>query len=453
MTETHRDAPAVRLGAKLRKARLARNLTQSEVAQKQFSVSYISAVERGQIRPSLGALEKLAERLQVPLSELLREDDSMPIPPLPSVERGEASPERQEVENRLREGLILSRQGKPNEAIDVLNRIRHRSLTPNEQILYHWYLGRCYIQLSRLDDARREILEGIAVAERSGDQEQRGWLYLELGNAYSAMRKHQLALEQYQVCQDAALKGLIKDPVFQLNVLYHIGDEYRHLGEYGPAMEALGQAAELAADVTNPEQLGSLYANLSATFAGQGDGKRAKAYAIRSAAAFEDAGNQRLVEQIYNRLGNVFAQTGQSEDALVHLHTAYSMAERSRDMRGAAEAQRGLAVIYLQQGKVEEAAKASDDALNLATSLSDPVLEGEALLAQAQIFSARHEEASAETNFERAISLLQEADASQPLTEAYKQFSDYLEAHGQGNRALSLLKQAWQLRERAGLSL
>src|SRR5215831_18854781 len=45
----------VRLGQRLRQARLARNLTQSEVAASQFSVSYISAVERGQIRPSLGA--------------------------------------------------------------------------------------------------------------------------------------------------------------------------------------------------------------------------------------------------------------------------------------------------------------------------------------------------------------------------------------------------------------
>jgi GntR family transcriptional regulator, trigonelline degradation regulator len=60
-----------RLGQRLRRARLDRNLTQGEVAQNLFSISYVSAVERGQIRPSLGALEKLAERLQVPVTELL----------------------------------------------------------------------------------------------------------------------------------------------------------------------------------------------------------------------------------------------------------------------------------------------------------------------------------------------------------------------------------------------
>src|SRR5579859_1879410 len=64
-------SPTSQIGQRVRRARLSRNLTQSELAKGDFSVSYISAVERGQIRPSLGALERLATRLQVPLSELL----------------------------------------------------------------------------------------------------------------------------------------------------------------------------------------------------------------------------------------------------------------------------------------------------------------------------------------------------------------------------------------------
>ncbi|MBF6591387.1 MAG: tetratricopeptide repeat protein [Ktedonobacterales bacterium] len=448
-----RDAPAVRLGARIRRARLARNLTQSEVAQKQFSVSYISAVERGQIRPSLGALEKLAERLYVPLSELLREDDSMPIPPLPSAERGESSPERAENENRLREGLILLRQQRASDAVDVLLRLRTRNLTPHEQTLLHWYLGRCYGQLGRADDARREFLEAVSLAERNGDQDQRGWLYLELGNIYSALRKHQLALEQYQVCQDAIAKGTMRDPLFQLSVLYHIGDENRHLGEYAPAMEALSQAATLAGEIVNPEQLGTTYWTLSTTYASQGDVRRARAYALRSAAAFEEAGNQQLIGQVYNRLGNVYALLSQPEDALVHLQTAYAMAERRRDPHGAAEAQRGLAIIYLQQGRTEDATRAADEAMRLAAALRDAVLEGEAHLAQAEVLNATRDYSGAERSFERAIEFLREADASQPLSEAYKRYSAYLEERGQGDRALAVLKQAWQLRERAGLSL
>src|SRR5690348_15559373 len=118
-----RDASTQRLGQRLRRARLTRNLTQGEVAQKQFSVSYISAVERGQIRPSLGALEKLAERLEVPLADLVRVEEPVILPSMTSGERVEASNERDEIEQRLREALVLTRQGNAEAAVEALSRM------------------------------------------------------------------------------------------------------------------------------------------------------------------------------------------------------------------------------------------------------------------------------------------------------------------------------------------
>src|SRR5437588_8146895 len=60
------------VGAKLRAARLARKYTQSQLAQPDFSVSYISAIERGQIHPSLRALEIFAQRLGLSSKELIQ---------------------------------------------------------------------------------------------------------------------------------------------------------------------------------------------------------------------------------------------------------------------------------------------------------------------------------------------------------------------------------------------
>ncbi|HBE24250.1 MAG TPA: hypothetical protein DDW33_01005, partial [Ktedonobacter sp.] len=59
------------VGAKIRAERLAQKLTQSQLALPEFSVSYISAIERGQIHPSLRALEILAQRLGLPSAELI----------------------------------------------------------------------------------------------------------------------------------------------------------------------------------------------------------------------------------------------------------------------------------------------------------------------------------------------------------------------------------------------
>src|SRR6476620_1545923 len=128
--DTTETTTTVRLGQRLRQARLARNLTQSEVAASRFSVSYISAVERGQIRPSLGALEKLSERLRVPLSDLLRDDGDIEIPPPVPVERSAATEERDEMDARLLFARILARQGHPQDALESLQSLPTSRLTP-----------------------------------------------------------------------------------------------------------------------------------------------------------------------------------------------------------------------------------------------------------------------------------------------------------------------------------
>src|SRR5437868_11341842 len=59
------------VGAKIRAARQAKKYTQSKLARPDFSVSYISAIERGQIHPSLRALEILASRLDLNMADLM----------------------------------------------------------------------------------------------------------------------------------------------------------------------------------------------------------------------------------------------------------------------------------------------------------------------------------------------------------------------------------------------
>src|SRR5260370_6676054 len=113
-----RETSTMRLGQRLRQARLARNLTQGEVAASQFSVSYISAVERGQIRPSLGALEKLAQRLQVSVADLLRIEPGDVV--APAAGGYVSASDRDDIDTQMREANILIRQGNAEAALEIL---------------------------------------------------------------------------------------------------------------------------------------------------------------------------------------------------------------------------------------------------------------------------------------------------------------------------------------------
>src|SRR2546426_3258434 len=97
------------VGAKLRAARLARKYTQSQLAQPDFSVSYISAIERGQIHPSLRALEIFAQRLGMSSTELLSKQTGQAQKIFS--EKDAAYENRQDIELQLLEAHLFLLQG------------------------------------------------------------------------------------------------------------------------------------------------------------------------------------------------------------------------------------------------------------------------------------------------------------------------------------------------------
>jgi len=450
-----REAPAAQLGARLRRARLSHNLTQSEVAANQFSVSYISAVERGQIRPSLGALEKLAGRLEVSVADLLRLEAGEAALGGGVGPRAEFFPagEREEVEATLREAQVRLQQGDAKGALAQLRGVRDRGLSQREQALVSLRAAEAQRATGQAEEARASAQEALALAERVGDPELRERARLEVGRALSLGRKPQAALEAYRQCRDAIEGGVVQDPLFRLDVLYALGNEQWQVGDVEPAVATLAEAAAAADEALSPERLGARYWALAAHYRGQGDGRRARLYAARSLAAYEDAAERRLARRVLTRLGRAYAAAGRHEEAIAQLEVARERAEAQRDVAGLAEAQASLAGIYLRQNRAEEAATAARQAIELAAQVDDPAQQAESQLVLARVLEARGDHAGAERDFEEAIERLRAADAIFQLSDAYAHYSEFLERRGNNKRALEILKLAWQLRERTASSV
>ena len=446
-----RETSTMRLGQRLRRARLARNLTQGEVARGQFSVSYVSAVERGQIRPSLGALEKLGERLQVSITDLLGDTDldSRFIGASESRESG-GDRYRDEIDSKLREAQVLIFRRQQEDALGILLRLSSQQLSNREAAHVHWKLAWCYVELARGDEARREAAAALSFAERIGDRDLTERVRNELGNAYALLHGHALALDHYRACLQAIEDGTVSDPTFQLNVLFNVGSQYWYLGEHDNAVEYLRQAAALSSEVNDPERMGGVFWSLSLAYSGKGDHSQAKLYALRSIAAYEQAGNRKLVAQVYNRLGRAFAQSGQINDAMVQLRTAYDMASTQHDPRGIAEAQRSLAAVYLQENRIDEAASAAADALERSETLGDVLQRADSLLMLAKVNERQNKFDTAEQLFGQAIALLRETDASEHVRDAYEQYSEFLERRGESKKAYEMLKNAYRVAGRGG---
>ena len=450
----HREAPDVELnpaqkmGKRLREARLRLSMTQSEVAGDTFSVSYISAVERGQIRPSLGALEQLSERLDVPLGDLVSDERASEATG-PSSREAAVERRQEEAEARLRTAEVLLHRGRRADALDALRAINPAHLAGYPALERSRLLAASYTAIGEPDEARKAALDGIAIAERLGDEDMRARLRFALGRAYFDARKSQLALEQFRQSLESTVRAAAPDPALRLMTLYYLGATSAMLNEHGEAKSYLREAVDLADEISSPERLGDAYWALSSSYANQGDGRRAKVYAQRALAAYDQAESHSLVARAYSRLGQATAQSGDVSAALDLLSQAQTMTERERDVAGQAEVQRSLAGIYVSQKRTREARAAADRALELARTGADDVQIAEAQLALAQVLDAQGQQKQAEATFEQAIALLREAGAHQVLGDAYAAYSTFLESHNQSQRALEVLRQAWNIREGA----
>lgn len=455
-----RDESTQRLGQRLRRARLTRNLTQGEVAKNQFSVSYVSAVERGQIRPSLGALEKLASRLQVAVTDLLGDTDfdaKFGATPTAAETRDPAAERvREDVDAKLRDAQALALQDTPQtvqQAVEMLQRLSATaSLNTREQAALALRLSACYAKQRRGEDARRVAQDGLAAAERAHDDARAARLRFELGKAHALLHASELALDAFRRCVEAVEAGRAADPAFHLEALAQLGNQYWLLGNHDQAMRTLLQAAKVAESVTNPAALGKTYWSLSRVFADKGDATTARYYTLKSLSALQEAESRQTIAGVYNHLGRAYAEVGNFDDAREQLRTAHALASAQRDASGVVEAQRGLADLALKQGNLDEAAAAARDALERTEELADARERAETLLVWAQVQERQQQMDEAQRTFEEAISLLRESDASERLRTAYAKFSEFLERKGDSRRALEMLRQAFHTAPRHTLA-
>jgi transcriptional regulator with XRE-family HTH domain len=175
-------------GKRLRALRLARNMTQRELAGERYSVSYISAIERGRVRASLGVLEWCAQQLAVQLHELLGD---------PLVDASSREKTRQHMAQSAFEQVqaaLLLTSGDLVAAMAALTDL-HRKLGTAAPPPLHWYSAYVAARLGDLAGARRHFERYQRSSDESGRAAGRAGVRLLSGLIHVNSREHARAVE------------------------------------------------------------------------------------------------------------------------------------------------------------------------------------------------------------------------------------------------------------------
>jgi transcriptional regulator with XRE-family HTH domain len=215
----------VTLGERLRTARYFRNLTQQDLAGESFSKSYLSAVERGKMTPSIAALRLLAGRLEVPLAYLLGEQDldlaKLNDPGADQVSTSEPArpPEEEQMAQRLDEAEDLLMRGDADAALERLGgQETATELGRRYQARWSWLHGWALLQKHRAQEAIVSLEQGLEAVHTAQDHRCEGHLYFTLANADAAQNQdtaaeHALkaALRCAEEIKDQELLGCIHE--------------------------------------------------------------------------------------------------------------------------------------------------------------------------------------------------------------------------------------------------
>lgn len=435
------------VGEKLRAARVAQHFTQSQLAAPDFSVSYISAIERGQIHPSLRALEILAGRLGLSSTQLLpnrSQPEDRLIASLSASER-----EDDEVELSLLEAHIAIKEGSIEQAIAQLSKLSTKRLKRPQQLQQRYLLGWAYCKDGQFQECEYTLTDALQFAKDLNDQ----YMTLRILNlqagAYTATRNYPQALLSYQRCLNTLETAEPRDLFFTTQVYMHMGQYYMQFDNVDQALEMFHKALEIIEDYATPETVPSAYLEISRYYADAKNYDLATHYAYKSLHLADLESQKHLRSELYHYLGQALLK-GDQDKARAFIDDALHQKSVTQDKLALASIYAASAQWHFKRQALADADECVQQALILAQPFGDTLIGAEAHILAGRIQYAREQETSGDTHFVTGLNMLENLHSHEELADESVNYAQLLERHGKEREAFAYFRKAFQSQQKLG---
>src|SRR5581483_3921570 len=255
------------IGEHIRQLRRQRSLTQTELGGKRFSKSYVSAVEREKILPSLEALRFFAEQLNQPIDyfeQLLQQSEQAKQLSSFNTSHVPLLDEQQEMETVILLDLVL--EGAELHTLPQLRNIGTfskeslASQPPQKQARYAFLQG----LVAQQQDDHTTALAALEYALALAPVKYQPAILDALGTTYYLISEYHTALSYHKrsqhLLQERAEQGTFTDLL--LLVELHCANDYCALGSHHAASEHYEQARKLLRATHNMQLATQLYIGL-----------------------------------------------------------------------------------------------------------------------------------------------------------------------------------------------
>jgi len=415
------DRPlALRIGARLRRARTKAALTQAELAAGRYTKAYVSALEHGLVKPSMAALNFFAERLQIPIERLLTD--------------GEARWTRLEADIRLAAG-----DWQP--AIDAFTELL--DVDPPEHVRAELLLGLAegLARSSKGEEAVRAASEAARLFHTQGRLSEAAWAtYWESFGLYEMEQGDQATALLRTILEDIA-GGLAVEPDLPVRVLIALSVNASRDQEPERALGYLEQARSGLVELDDRKHATFLFA-LATSYRDLGDFEAAISTGTQSLARFKAAEADFEAASIENELALVYLGIGSLDLARTHAAKAQEYFTQRDDTWWLAHVIETEGQIALAAGKPKEAIELATESLRLAEESGNRKAAVSSGLSLAKAQRASGDLDSAAATLERAVELAEGHGRRGQLQTLLGEWSDVMAARGDMAKAYEISRRA-----------
>jgi len=446
---------AEKVGSTIRELRKGKGLTQAQLALPAFSISFISALERGKICPSLRALFFLAKRLGVSPAYLLGGGAS-------SRDRaagvGYVSPNPQaalESDVALKQAEVLLLQQAEAQAEALLAPLRSKLLTIEQNYALFLLGGQLALERNDYSSAEEQFQRAIVQADALQGNNAGCVARNLLGLARFLLGNYQQAQELHRQCLSDQERENLPDPLFAIEVIGNLASDYFALNEAAQAAPLYQRALQMYEGVVGqrPCQVSTVmpiaraYQQTSSRYGGAGKWGLSREFASRALSLYKMRATHRCVGLIHQGLGKVRERLGDFDGAEREYRRALARVQELMDDSALALCHISLAELHLSRGHRESALGDAEVAIAHARAGSDPQTMAEAMLTLGAIHQAGKNFEEADTLITQALTLLEASHALELAARGYARYANQLEGRGEDRRSLAAWKKAYSLRQ------
>jgi tetratricopeptide (TPR) repeat protein len=410
------------IGGRIKRARLASQLTQAALAGDRYTKAYISALEHGQAKPSMAALSYLAPRLGTTPAALMADDS-------PAWDRLSA-------DVRMAAGdLAAALDGYETILLDTPDRVTRAEIEVA--------MAQCLCRLERPRDAIRPASAAAEAFRALGRRSDAAAAEYWLASAHFQSENLAEASSIVSALLADVRAGLQVAPDMRLRLLVAAAMIERAGGDPMAAIAYLEEARGLAIDLDDRRR-GTFLSTLATAHQEAGDNEAAIRYGQQALALLRAAEADLEAGHVENQLALTYLANGSVERAADLAHRARLEAVARREPALVANLAETEAQIALGSGDPEAAIAMADEAIEAARRVPSDQAERAALLTRGRAQAALGRHALASADFEAAL-----AGTTLPVgvrRVILSTWADSLAALGQHERAFALAREALEQR-------